>query len=465
MEQEKSNWPKYYANQLIVSTGNIAVVTGWTKKEDIFKMPSEECRKKVAVIGQLYSKEGINYIIRNIFLNPKINYIIITGKDLSQSLSEFESFLKGEEKNYIHEEISKDKLKEFIDYFGKHFLFIEELELNTALKNLKLSDFSEKWTEKPVDFAGHIAKGKGSSDLPSEKVGFRLEGTTVPVVWLKILDRISKFGFEKMSAYGEKQRELVNIITVVNNDDPDNPCLAPYLHFSKKDLINYYPQMMTDCTFEGVEYTYGNRLRNHDGKNQIQLIVDELKTQNFSRRAIAFTWNVKKDCKSEKSPCLDLVQALIQGDFLYVTAYFRSNDMFRAWPLNAYGLLKIQKEIATALELKTGKLTIISCSAHIYERDFLDAQKLLEKYKPKLECEIDTRGNFVIEAINNEIVVKHLDAEGSFLQEFKGKNAGQIREQICGYITDVAHAIYLGAELYKAELALKNHEVYVQDQD
>lgn len=461
--KKQNIWPKYYANQLIVNKGKVAVVTGWTKKEDVFKKLSKESKEKISVIGQLYSKEGINFIIRNLFLNTDINYLIVTGKDLSGSLKEFKNFLNGEIKDYIHEEIPREKLKEFLNYFNKHSLFFDVDKVDTVLKNLNLSNFPAKWTEKSINFGEHLVKEVNT--FPSEKVGFRLEGPTVSNVWLKVLDRILKFGFEKMSSYGEKQRELINVITVINNDNPDRPHLPSYLYFNQEDLINYYPQMLSDCTYEGVEYTYGSRLRNHEEINQIQVIIDELKRENYSRRAIAFTWNVKKDCKSEKSPCLDLIQAIVQGDYLYLTAYFRSNDMFRAWPQNAYGLLKIQKEIAEALNLKTGKLTIISCSAHIYERDFLDAQKTVEKNKPKLECEIDARGNFVIEIFNKEIVVKHIDAEGNLLQEFKGKNAFEIRDQISSFITDTAHAIYLGTELHKAELALKTKKTYIQDQD
>lgn len=462
MKKQQINWPKYYANQLIiVNTGKVSIITGWTKKEDIFKRLSDESKEKVSVIGQLYSKEGINFIIRNLFLNPSINFLIITGKDLSSSLKEFKSFLSGEEKDYIHEEIPKEKVREFIGYFSKHSLFAEESEIDNILKNMDISSLPQKWTEEPIDFEDHLAKS--ATTFPSEKTGFRIEGRKVSDVWLKVLDRIFKFGFEKMSAYGEKQRELINIMTVINNDDPDNPYLPAFLYFKKEDLTNYYPQMMTDCIYEGVEYTYGSRLRNHDGINQIQGIIDELKKENYSRRAIAFTWNVEKDHKSIKSPCLDLVQALVQNNALYLTAYFRSNDMYRAWPQNAYGLLKIQKEIAEALNLKIGKLIIISCSAHIYERDFLEAQRMIEKNKPRLECEIDPRGNFVIEIKNDEIVVKHVDVQGSFLQEFRGKNAQEIRDQISGFVTDIAHAMYLGAELHKAEMALKNLHIYNQD--
>lgn len=459
-------WPKYYASQLILNrepNSTVAIASGWTKKEDVWKALSEESKKKVLSVGQLYSKEGINFIIRNLFLNPSINFLIITGRDLSGSLKEFKNFLSGEKKDFIHEEIPEERIKEFIEYFSKHHLVVDISEIENTLKVLDISKLPQKWTKEPIEFADHSATE--ATTFPSEKVGFRIEGKKVADVWLKVLDRIMKFGYVKMSQYGEKQRELVDIITVIAKDDPDDPYLPSYLYFNKEDLINYYPQMMTDSVFEGVEYTYGSRLRNHNGINQIESMIDELRAENYSRRAVAFTWNVEKDCKNSKSPCLDLVQALVQDNVLYFTAYLRSNDMYRAWPQNAYGLLKIQKEIAETLGLLIGKLVIISCSAHIYERDFLEAQKMIEKNKPSLECEMDPRGNFVIEIKGEEITVKHVDDEGIFLQEFKGKTAQELRDKIGRFVSDSTHAIYLGSELYRAEQALKNKTEFIQDSE
>jgi len=459
-----SSWPKYYANQLIVNknpNSRVALVTGWTKKEDVWNGLSPESRDKVLIAGQLYSKEGINFIIRNSFLNPHVGFLIICGRDLSGSIKEFKSFLSGEKKEFIHEEIPEEKIDEFRDYFSKHSLFIEESEVESTLNSIDVSKIPEKWTNEIVEFEDHA--GKEAVTFPSEKVGFRIEGRHVSEAWLKVLDRIMKFGFEKMSQYDEKQRELIDIVTVINGEDSDNPYLPPYLCFTKEDLINYYPQVMTNEIFEGVEYTYGNRLRNHDGINQIEAMIEELRKEHYSRKAIAFTWNVVKDCGSAKAPCLDLVQALVQDDVLYFTAYIRSNDMYRAWPQNAFGLLKIQKEIADELGLKIGKMTTISCSAHIYERDFLEAQKTIEKNKPKLECEMDPRGNFIIELSNEEILIKHTDTQGLFLQEFRGKTAKELRDQINRFVSDSTHAIYLGSELYRAEQALKNKTDFVQD--
>lgn len=459
-------WPKYYSTQLILNKGpeaRIAIVTGWTKKEDIWKALSPESQAKVLIAGQLYSKEGINFVIRNSFLNPEVGFFVVCGRDLSGSIKELKSFLAGEKKDFIHEEIPQEKIDEFISYFSNHCIFVDLPEIDAAIKNIDMSSLPDKWIEEAVDFPDHV--GKEANTFPSEKVGFRIEGRKISDVWLRVLDRIMKFGYVKMSQYGEKQRELIDIVTVVSGEDPDNPSIPSFAYFNHDDLIKYYPQLMTDGIFEGVEYTYGSRLRNHEGINQIAGIIEELGKENFSRRAIAFTWNVMKDCGNAKSPCLNMVQALVQDDILYLTAYFRSNDMFRAWPQNAYGLLKVQKEIAESLGLRIGKLVVVSCSAHIYERDFLETQKMIEKNKPKLECEMDPRGNFSIEIKEGEIVVKHIDEQGMFLQEFRGKTARELRDKVSRFVSDPTHGIYLGAELYRAEQALKDKNDFIQDSE
>lgn len=455
----KNNWPKYYQNQLIAGTGEIAVVCGWTKKDVIWNSLSDKSKERIGIMGQLYSKEGINYIIRNIFLNPKIKYVIAVGADLSGSMKEFKEFLAKGESKFIHPEIPKENVQEFYKYFSNHHSFTTVGKIDSFISNIVLS--GEDWTKSKIDFPSHSIEI--SNIFLSEDIGFRLEGAKVSDVWLKVLDRIMKFGKDKMSSYGEYQRELLDTITVINNDDPDNPTIPEYFYFNKQDLINYYPQLMTSKVFSGVEYTYGSRLRNHNGIDQIKGIIDELKRENFSRRAIAFTWDTAKDFNNEKCPCLDLVQALVQNKSVYLTAYFRSNDMYRAWPQNAYGLLKIQKEIASELNLKIGKLAIISCSAHIYERDFKEVKEMLTKHKPKLECSIDFRGNFTIQVSDGQIIVRHLDLDGVFLQEIKGKTAMEIRDKIIPYVSDIAHAIYLGTELMKAEIALKEGKEYIQD--
>ena len=153
---------------------------------------------------------------------------------------------------------------------------------------------------------------------------------------------------------------------------------------------------------KNVEYTYGSRLRDFSGINQIDAMVEHLKEALFSRRAVAVTWNVPKDCKNMNCPCLNLIQALVE-EKLHLTAYLRSNDMFRAWPENALALLFMQQELCEKLGVPKGDLIIISNSAHIYSSNWDDARRIIAKNPGLNEWELssgkrmpDPRGNILV---------------------------------------------------------------------
>ncbi len=136
--------------------------------------------------------------------------------------------------------------------------------------------------------------------------------------------------------------------------------------------------------------------------------------------------------------------------------------MYGAWPQNAFALRNIQKEVADATKKKMGKLTIISVSAHVYERDYERALRAVQVHKPLVECVHDPRGNFVIRIRNKEIIVTHLNPSGRPVQKFKGETTQNLMEQIYPFVSDVSHAMYLGAELYRAEVALTMKAKFVQ---
>lgn len=78
------DWPIYFKNNLYVGDveSSVGVTTLWTKKELI----GEHLDKaKYGLVGQLYSKKGINYILRNILANPHMRHIVLCGSDLSGS--------------------------------------------------------------------------------------------------------------------------------------------------------------------------------------------------------------------------------------------------------------------------------------------------------------------------------------------------------------------------------------------
>lgn len=91
-------WPKYYKELIVCPSqrGDIGIVCGWTKREKILTMLDDNVLSRIGAIGQLYSADGINYIVRNIFLNPNITSLIVTGLGMFDSIDAFRRFLTGE---------------------------------------------------------------------------------------------------------------------------------------------------------------------------------------------------------------------------------------------------------------------------------------------------------------------------------------------------------------------------------
>lgn len=186
-------------------------------------------------------------------------------------------------------------------------------------------------------------------------------------------------------------------------DDIDAAC-----RFSKQFMTDYATQL-TSVTKSDFAYTYGNRLFDYPtkpwcdsveyatcesityhefcgfcgnghgcGVNQIKFIIDTLRIDPSSRRAIAITRFPELDCESNEPPCLTTVQCKIRDNRLHMTCYFRSNDMYMAWYCNAVGLTSLMYQIFDVLRhtyktLEIGALTTISECPHIYiERDKSD---------------------------------------------------------------------------------------------
>jgi len=461
-------WPLQFNELLHVDDldSNVAIVTLWTKKEHVMK----ELHERYAIIGQLYSREeGISALVRNCLANKKIRHIIVTGSDLYRSgealIKLFENGVDengriiGMENASVEKEIPRTAL--------------ENLRENVRVYDMRRHDFSTlnefiKKLPKLLSYGPPEVFPKPEIKVPeafpTDRSGFKIRERYVGDAWLKILYNIMRFGYLKKSKYADDAKELINLVAVITDENPDEPRIMDYFNFTKNDLDDYVPQVVTPTHVNGVSYTYGQRLRNYKGLDQIRFMIDDLKRSKDSRRAIAFTWDVEKDMTSQHAPCINMVHALVQ-DKLYLTAYIRSNDMFNAWPRNAFALRKLQYMICEQLGTEAGSLTVVSGSAHIYATDFRKALKLIDAYKPEPARVGDPRGNILVRVENGEIVVVHLDPDGMRIESFSGKTAMELyRKMAREYrISEINHAFDIGCELQKAEIALTLGLPYIQD--
>lgn len=536
------NWPIYYKDFLTVSNpkSNVGVCTLWTPKDSICDKLD---KKSFNLGGQLYSKRGINFILRNVLANPIIDHIVLCGADRSESGEAFIKFMKngvdrdykvkGDKKCEIHKEIDKGLLEKFrknikvIDMRGK----IETKEIEKKVSRIKTS--SKAWA-RPKKFKD--SKFQAADKFPSEKTTFSIRANLIWEAWVQILRLIMKFGSKKgMIKIGEV-KELVNVIAVVEKEDSYNPEVAKIFDFNQKDLELYYKDFFNPK--KGSEsYNYGERLfcypaglpigvfnsesnaklprelkaksgkrKAISGLDQLEEIYEKYKRYHEDRGLIAAIWNPWVDniksgwmangkIRNEKLParvatqsvaggkiknfgggnvpCMALLQFTYRSKKLHLTAYFRSNDMFDAWPRNAFALRKLQFDFAKRIGKKPGYLTTISNCAQIYETNYEKAEEIIQKYKESTFCLPDPRGTIIVEVEGKEIVAKHMSPDGNRqLDEYRidgtfQKAALKLMDtlEINNVFSLRWHAYDIAIELTKAEWCVKNGVPFVQDKD
>lgn len=464
-------WPVCFSDTVTIGNrdASVGIVTLWTKKEFILNHLHLD---QYAIVGQLYSKdEGVNGIIRNLLANKVIRHVILTGIDLNGSGKVLLAFFQnGVDANFsiigfpdvfVDKEISLASLENLRNHVTLHNLqHIKDFsELSSFIQTFpKLPSYGD-----PEHFP--MAKVAAPEIFPSEKSGFIVRNEFIGPAWLELLSLIQRFGVIKKSDYGVDQRELLNIVTVIEKEDPDIPQFFPYFQFTKEELFAYYPQILDATTIEGVEYSYGQRMRQE--QDQIQHIITTLREKPYTRRALAVTWNKKEDMEHEKPPCLIVVEFLIQDNHLFLTCFFRSNDMFHGWPRNSFGLRKLQKYVGGELDLPIGSMTIISSSAHVYQNNWALAETILSTNDSLLKRIGDPRGNIIIRVHDKAIYITQTSPDGKRLDEFSGTDPFALYTALVqkNKISELSHAIYIGTELQKAVIALQKDIPYVQDKE
>ncbi len=483
--------PKYKPKQLICGTGQTAIITGWTVRQFVAKhLESHE----FAVIGQLYSPtRGISLLLRNLLVNPHTRFLVVvnaTREDRNAGgcdcLLDFfrNGFAEGESDTgqrcwvvnsaipgYIDLEIEADALEKL-----RSAITCSEAnsvaEAIQQAKELARRDAVEPWgasVEYPLTTTTPTV-------LPGPRYGHRIEGRTIAETWVKLIQRIKTTGTIRPTGYDGYWQELIDLMAIVTDEPEDFYFPEPnYLPCDRPFAEEYITQILDNPPIqEGVKYTYGQRLRSWFGKDQIEQVVQKLIHEIDAASAVMSLWDVK-DHETGGSPCLNHIWLRVVDNELSLTAVFRSNDMFSAWPANAIGLRALQKYIRDAIaqrseyDLRMGPLITISQSAHIYDDCWENADRLIANQYPAI-CNQrnydDPSGNFLIETEGAEIVVTQTTSgSGEVVKIFSGKDPLRLVREICFSSPAIQpdHIGYLGMELQKAVECLKTGKPYIQD--
>ena len=153
-----------------------------------------------------------------------------------------------------------------------------------------------------------------------------------------------------------------------------------YTYYSR---LRHYPDCLVRAGIPAVsdEHEIKDYIRKvSEGKcvvkkiDQVEKVIEIFKNDPSRRTAVMHTWIPMRDLakftperKDTSSPCLVLVHPQIVEDKLHFNVVMKTNDLYSAWPGNAYAFTALQKHMADKIGIAVGHYTHFSVSMQVYQ--------------------------------------------------------------------------------------------------
>ncbi|CUH81154.1 Thymidylate synthase 2 [Tritonibacter multivorans] len=124
---------------------------------------------------------------------------------------------------------------------------------------------------------------------------------------------------------------------------------------------------------------YGKQWRDFGGVDQIETLVEMIKTSPDSRRLIVSAWNPVDVPEMALPPCHTMWQVRILGGKLHLQLYQRSADMFLGVPFNIASYALLAHMLAHVTGYEVGSFVHTLGDAHIYSNHMDQVQLQLSR--------------------------------------------------------------------------------------
>ncbi len=183
----------------------------------------------------------------------------------------------------------------------------------------------------------------------------------------------------------EYRENIINGLPVENENSFD------YTYFSR---LRCYPDCLVRASLPNVgndEDTAKKVQEISEGKcvvrriDQVKKAIEIFKKDPTRRSVVMHTWIPSRDLekftvqrKSTSSPCLVLIHPQLIENKLHFFVVMKTNDLFNAWPGNAYAFTALQEYMAKEIGVEVGTYNHFSVAMQIYEDMFEQAKKLIQ---------------------------------------------------------------------------------------
>lgn len=139
------------------------------------------------------------------------------------------------------------------------------------------------------------------------------------------------------------------------------------------EFISKFGAMWKRLSDDGItnNSAYGYILQEKHGFNQIEKIIELLKVDPYSRRAV-LNINVPNEnvIDTRDEPCTICIDYQIRNNKLQCTVVMRSSDVWFGLRNDIPYFITLQKYVASRLNIGVGDYSMFLMSSHFYDRDF-----------------------------------------------------------------------------------------------
>jgi len=486
---------KYHEDKvrIVNPEGCVGVVTLWSIVEATYRVfegagiDLSPQTSRIAVMANLYGN-GLPHMLRNLLFNPQITHIVICGKNLSGSrewlLNFFEHGLEevtflGAQSFQIVGTDRKIDGEVLPEHFARKPTFAVFGDISSDETKKGIKDFLEILEPSSTESLERVEPPEipepTVTRFPSNAGAHLIVRRTPDEAWRELVFRLFRFGHRNTVAKSsgtETRIELQNVHVVVEEPFEELSEVLARSGFDLDKFRGYQKRILDPVLPSDLSYTYGWLLRTGMEEapvDSLSIIVDRLKKDPESRHCYATLWNNGRHLPSGKScPCFVTVFFRKFEDRLTMTATFRAHNAMDAWLENFYGLLAIQRYVSERVGIPVGPITVVSHSISLDPSSLDKAKKIadakvtdevLDPATGKLGPRFDPNGVFTVtfDKEAQELIVEH-SFEGMRIGEYRGRSAEEIELQLSrdGALSVISHALYLGRELARKEIQMKN---------
>lgn len=217
---------------------------------------------------------------------------------------------------------------------------------------------------------------------------YKIETKDIPLL-IKVSEPLSEPRISsKANTTREQAEEYAKKLIFGSGKEKENS--FDYTYYSR---LRYYPDCrvrawLPNVTDSEEELFEAIRKVSPDNKclvqriDQVEKAINILKKDPTRRTVVMHTWIPFRDLmkfgpkrEDTSSPCVLLFSPQLVDNKLHMFVVMKTNDLYNAWPENAYAFTSLQKYMADELKVETGTYTHFSISMHIYKDMFEEVKK------------------------------------------------------------------------------------------